>query len=842
MESASLTSFVGREEEMTNIVQRLTDPVCRLLTLVGPGGVGKTRLAKQCMPRLAPSFSDGVEWVELQGVETQDAFLSKIAETLSFTLAGQVSPQDQLARYLAGKQILLILDNFEHLLSHSPLLASLLHETEGLKMMVASREVLHLREEWVFPIHGLPYPDDGTIDAAQASDYGAVKLFIVRARQYQSDFKPDSSYPAIVRICQLTEGLPLAIEIAASWVRSMSCMHIADQLEDNLAFLSSNLRNIPERHRSMQAVFQNMWDLLAYEERDTLARLSVFREGFDLAAADYVGQATPAILARLVDKSLLKREDTNRYHIHELLRQFVEEQLKAQDGQGIAQTVYDLHSEYYLNLLEHLLDDMLGGDQLAATAKIETDYGNIRAAWHRATHSESIQQDMARAIQCLSLFHQYKSRYREGIVVLQQASQHLQKQSLDATSAAALAGALVDNGWFHIRLGALEKARGLIEDGQQVLQQFDVRHMPGLGTDPYTALGILAVVQGAYEEALTLGETARRRNEQASDPWNLSVAFYTLTSAAFSLGDYQQARFYAQQAHTHASAGDNEWFMAYTFNDLGNVARALGNLEKAAQRYQASYAIREKFDDPEGMAVALNHLGEVALRQDDYEQARQHFHQSFDIYQKLADQGGRATALQGLGYAALRGKAYTKAWDYFGQALATAQQIQYVSLMLSVLMGMGEVLFQTGHQAKGIELFALALHHPMSTHEQHERAQHLLEFYASDLDNDDFEAAVERGKQQKLEAIAADLPTLYQSQQVAPAATSSSEQPLVDPLTPRELEVLQLIARGYSNQDIADDLVLALGTVKWYASQIYSKLDVLNRTEAVARARELNLL
>lgn len=409
---------------------------------------------------------------------------------------------------------------------------------------------------------------------------------------------------------------------------------------------------------------------------------------------------------------------------------------------------------------------------------------------------------------------------------------------------------LVLLGFHYVRLGWFENARAVFERSQAIFHGLDVSPPPGFGTDPLVGLGLLAHIFGNYGEAEKLGDEARRLHEARSDKQNLQIALYTLTNAAFAQGHYEAAFNHAQQAYALTQETNNRWMMAYILSDMGNVARALGDHAQATQHYQASYAIKQEFNDPEGMAAALNHLARTACQQEMYREADKLYRQSLVVYEKINDKGGLATSLSGLGTTSSALGDYEAAQRHFHRALQIVTDIQFVPLMLSILIRISDLLLQTGQQERGVELLVFARHHPASDYETKDMAQQRLHRCQGRLPPELFAAAAERGQNSDLEAVAttllAELLTPGKDHGIVPPAESrrapASEQPLVEPLTARELEVLQLIAEGLTNQQVADRLVISVGTVKWYTSQIYGKLNVSSRTQAVARARELRLL
>jgi predicted ATPase len=304
------------------------DPQCRLLTLTGMGGIGKTRLALEFAWRHKDMFSDGVTYVPLASINSVESIVPAIAEAFAFSFSGPTDPKEQLFNFMSDGMkhtTLLVLDNFEHLIARSSAAAELVHEVlqrmPSLKILTTSREQLSLHGEWMYELHGLPVPPAEF--TKQLESYSAATLFVQCAQRIQPDFEiTEEEKPAVARICHMLEGIPLAIELAAAWVGMLTCREIADEIESNIDILTTTMRDIPERHRSMRATFDHSWRLLSNAERDVLRRLSVFRGGFYRHAAEIIAGASLSSLASLVFKSLVRRTGNGRYDLHEVIRQY----------------------------------------------------------------------------------------------------------------------------------------------------------------------------------------------------------------------------------------------------------------------------------------------------------------------------------------------------------------------------------------------------------------------------------------------------------------------------------------------------------------------------------------
>ncbi|MCB8943387.1 MAG: AAA family ATPase [Ardenticatenaceae bacterium] len=373
--------FVGREAELARLDGLLGDETCRLLTLIGPGGMGKTRLALQVaqVQLGAGRFGDGVFFVPLTAVTSTDHLISAIAQAVNFSFAGREPAETQLLNYLREKRLLLVLDNFEQLVAAAGWLAELLAAAAWVKLVVTSRVQLNLYEEWRFDVQSLTLPqaDEGDWQAA-----GSVQLFYQRARRSRVDFDLDGEKTAVIRICHLVAGMPLGVELAAAWVRTLPCVEIAEEIARNLDFLATAVQDVPERHRSLRATFNYSWQLLSPVEQAVLQKLTVFRGGFTRAAAEAVADASLRSLSLLVDKSFVQREGNGRYQIHETLQQFAAEAMEAGEKTAVQQA----HARYFAHRLHLTPNDSFNGSQMAA---IQADWDNYRAAWQwLVTHKE----------------------------------------------------------------------------------------------------------------------------------------------------------------------------------------------------------------------------------------------------------------------------------------------------------------------------------------------------------------------------------------------------------------------------------------------------------------------
>ncbi|GIW26768.1 MAG: transcriptional activator [Meiothermus sp.] len=370
---AASTRFIGRSRELRALNRQLANPDCRLLTVVGLGGMGKTRLALELASQQTQRFDDGVWLVALAGVASPEQLVSSIASALGFTFAGSTDPKTQLLNYLRGKTLLLLLDNFEHLLEGAPLLEELLTQAPGLKLLVTSRAALELPGEWLFDLEGLGYPPPQTEEDLDGFD--AVRLFIARAERLSSSFViTPATLEAIAELTRRVQGMPLAIELLSTWVRGLGVGEILAQLGHSFGLLQTSQRDLPERHRSLRAILEYTWQLLTEAEQAVLAKLSVFRGGFTLEAAQSVAGAHLGLLLRFINQALLRRGEDGRYDLHELVRQFAAERL---DELGKAEETLEGYLDYFQGFAQEALRNLNGEHQIRWLSKLKTEHTNL---------------------------------------------------------------------------------------------------------------------------------------------------------------------------------------------------------------------------------------------------------------------------------------------------------------------------------------------------------------------------------------------------------------------------------------------------------------------------------
>jgi predicted ATPase/DNA-binding SARP family transcriptional activator len=577
----ALTSLVGREEDLARLHALLDDPACRLVTLVGPGGIGKTRLAMEAGANRERRHRDGVVTVSFAGTsparpeEAADLVVTNLAAALGVSLAVPRDPRELLADFLAGRELLLVLDNLEQLRDAAGVLAELLARAPGVQVLGTSRRRLGLGIEWLVEVRGLPYPPDGADD--QAAGYPAVQLFEERARPLRPGFRPDADLAAVGRVCRLVAGMPLAIELAARWVRSASPAAIADRLAAGTELLETTAPDVAPRHRSIRSVIDWSWELLSAEERQALRRLSVLRGGFDLDAAAAVAGAGLPLLAGLVDHSLVELGEDGRYGMHELLRQDAGRRLAADPAEEAE--VRRRHADWFSGLLP------APAEPLPAGAELDADVENLRAAtdWLVA-HGDPA--DLDRHLARLYPLYRHRSWFREAQAVLGAA---LRRREVPAPLRARWHRLLAEA---HVQLGEMPQAREHFE-----------RSLALLGIPlPASRVGwsdMLAsqLLQRPLRRRRPAGpaERAAEGRDRAAEPatvcWQLQEVCWMLEDQAPLL----PLAFWALNLSERSGRAD---LLMMNQAGLGNALTAAGLQQLARPHVRAAVAAAERAGDP----------------------------------------------------------------------------------------------------------------------------------------------------------------------------------------------------------------------------------------------------
>lgn len=658
--------FIGREAELNALEQLLLEDRHRLVTLVGAGGMGKTRLALEIAYRLAEQLRHGAAFVALAPLQAAQHLAPALATTLNIPLAGGQAPEEAVQTWLADKELLLVLDNFEHLLADAAAITwvkEVLRQAPAVQLLITSRERLRISGERIFELGGL---GQGSSGSRIAEDSDAVLLFLARAEQIASDFTLDAANRgAVTRICQLVDGMPLAIELAAAWVRTLAPAEIADEITRNLDFLALADRDTLPRHRSMRAVFDHSWRLLSADEQQALMKLSIFRGGCTRQAATEVAGATLPVLASLIDKSLLYRAAGahGRYFLHELIGQYAGEYLREQP---FVAELEERFATYFLALAEANEPRIYADDSLRWRRQITAEQDNLRRILRRSLNER---RDPNLGLQLAAALGRYwcaSDTWKEGRDWLERAL------ALATAQGAVRAQALTALGELYHLLGDQPKAEQILGEA--------LERWRALGDQSNIAWTLLQLgkafsTHAAHAEADThLTESLAIYRQLGNQP-RIATLLNQLSSVAIERGDYPRAALLLAESVPEVRAANRPRPLAITLNFYGRALLGNGEVARAVALFQEAKTLFEAEEADSGVAWALINLGLAYYALGEFALAAQHYRHSFQVYHRLERLGGVMAALEGLAaVAAAQGIA-----DRAVQLLAAADKLRQQS-------------------------------------------------------------------------------------------------------------------------------------------------------------------
>ncbi len=717
---AALTHFIGRQVDLERLIDLLEDPSIRLVSILGVGGMGKTRLALELAQQLEREFEHGVVFVPLVQLNSIDELLPALASSLGVSLPPGGDLQQVVLDHLTDRQMLLVLDNFEHLVEEALLVQEILVAAPRVKLLVTSREKLRLEAETLYHLSGLELlPEDMELGVEQSD---AVRLFMQKARQTRPGFSLNEvDTPAVARICRLVDGSPLGILLAAAWIEFFSPTEIASQITTSLDFLSQQLRGGEVRHASMRAVIQASFERLNEHQQAVFLRLATFRGGFDLAAAQAVAGADLRTLVALADKSMLARDpSTGRFDLHELLRQFASEQLSVR---GELESALAAHAGYFLKFIQEREHRMVGPGQTATLDSIQRDFDNIRQAWSFAVDHRDF-AGVRGAVVGLYQFCDIRSRTIER--------EALFRHSVDGL--APLTGEPADPSWALVLLSWY--------DMHIYIERFEVFDK------------ITAQTQACLEAA-----------RAAKDIKAEAASLILLGTITEDQGDYKSAIPYFEQAMNLYPQLDIAYWVIIR---IGLCQMELKQYAEAIDTFKASLRRGKENGEQVKIGWSLFNIGESLIAMSRPADARSYLQQAGGYFQEVGSSDGIIWTNFSLGKAAL---------DLNDRAVARRH---------------AEIANQVARE----------------TH------------YA------------------KLVKMTEELLARIDPQTPKPPSKKIDE---VESLSQRELEVLRLLKTELSGPEIARELVVSLNTVRFHTKNIYQKLGVNTRLEAIQRAKELGL-
>jgi transcriptional regulator with XRE-family HTH domain/tetratricopeptide (TPR) repeat protein len=710
---ASPTPFIGREQDVKTLTKMLDDPHCRLITLLGQGGMGKTRLSIHVAAQSMELFEGRVYFVQLAPLTSVDAILPAIASIFGL-IAPNTDLKLRLVGYLREKSILLVLDNFEHLVQGSDLLTELLQQSPRLKLLVTSRERLNLQGEWTLELSGLTLPPE---TQSTVGEYDALELFEQSAKRARPDIKfTEKDYAAAIRICNLVEGLPLAIELAAAWINLLSCEEIAREIEKTFDFLKSSQRNIPERHKSLRAAFEHSWQLLTDEERSVLANLSIFRGGYSRETAETITGASLEILSSLLVKSLIRRVENGRFDMHEAIRQFASEYLVDQDA------VRESHGNFFLTLLANSDEALKSGGQIEAINKITEEFGNIQSAWEWGLENDAFQL-MQSTLPAMWLSYDVRGWLNAGFTQTDVLIQKLRPLAEKPKHRVALGLVLAFHGMFCFRLGDYARAKVTLDESLSIVRPLNI---PDAMKPVLIFNGIVTSLMGDVSTAQDYMNEGVALASETGDPWFLALGQF---NQGFQLG-LQGKR---ESAYDLMHAGLLLWremgnirFTGMALNFISPIAIEL-NLRGEARSYlDESLRLTSSVEDRWGMGTAMGRLGLLDLLEGDLSSAEAQLGQSIAIFTELGARWDLAWAMMQLGKVQVRKAELQLGSETLGESLDLAKEANAAPLEMEASVELAKCLIELGEKDDAARLAKLVLENPLTPESVREQAGQIL--------------------------------------------------------------------------------------------------------------------
>lgn len=712
---AEPTPFIGRTEELAEI-RRLLDET-RLLTLIGAGGIGKTRLALRAASDLHDHFENGVFFVSLAPISSGKHIVQTIAEAIGFPLSTEVAPIDQLLSHLRRRQLLLVMDNFEHLLGDVNIVAKILQAAPHVKILATSREKLELHGETALTITGMSFLDQKT--PTDPLEHDATDLFLHSIRRVHPRFDPNADDMIhFAHICRLVEGLPLAIELAAGWMNVLSPEELASEIQQSLDILTSEIRDMPERHRSMRAVFDHSWSFLDQTERETFMRLSAFRGGFTREAGQAVTEASLQSLAGLVNKSFLRHDPTSgRFEIHELLRQYAQEQLEKTPEDSVF--ALDTHAAYFANFMEQRWGHLRDHRQKTALTEIDADLENIRTAWRYCVNQANAAQ-MRKFVNSFWLVYWFQGWNHGGEELFREAVEALSLEHADEESESVRALTLAHHGFFKTWLGFADQGYNLAKESVDIL-------------------------------------------ERLGHPFELALALGSLNLAADFLTRYEEGEKAARKMLGIATDQDDKWLLAFSLYKVSVANPPKRDYAEMRRVAQASMNLFEELGEAMISILTLVTLGHAAFALGEHVQAREIYLQCLKTSEEVGYRWGTANACKYLSQMALSLNETAEAETYLLRSLKIADETGMGRDQVNLLFDLARVWMAENRLEGAVELLAVVVQHPASHLHRlgggrvRDRVPELLETLKAELSTEAYTAAWERGNAREFDQVIVDL-------------------------------------------------------------------------------------
>ena len=730
--------FFGRKEAKQDIHIRLDKPWCRLVTITGQGGVGKTRLATTIARSRLRQFQDGVWLVELADIDPNDddlaeAIAVEIATILDLRLTGSATPVEQLLNHLQHKKMLLVLDNFEHLLAGVSFVFDIIQRCEDVQLLVTSREALRLKAEWVVALTGLSYP---TNDADEMHS-DAVELFAARRAQQQRGWILADELAAIRTICHMVEGLPLAIELAAAMTRHTTAQAVADRLHDGFDALAASLHDVPQRHSGLDIVFDMSWLTLTPALQQRLAQLSVFSGGFAATAVRQIAETDVQHLNALIEKSLLTHHaESDRYTLHPVIRAYAAEKRPATDPTP------QKHAHYFLKLLAQHTEPLQKNRPQDSIDLLDPDIGNMRLAWH--TGLAERQADLLYdALTSLSTYYQLRGLAREGEAVMHTTLRTATAWGDKGIPLATRAG--LEQGRFLNRLGHYRPAIRILKTALKLADQGGDRWAEGMGHvwwgESLWRLGEYASAETKLNHALTIAHNI-------DSPLLIGWGHHQLGIIDDIQYRYDMAHDHLQQACAAWQALENTNNLSVSLNSIGIIYIHQSDFSAAQQTMEQALTLCNQLGNRHLQGLLLNNLSAISIEQGDYAGAQFYLQLGLELATTSGNLTGQGEIFTNLGKNYRLLGEIDLSVESLEKGIRIAESIENLSMMATAVLNLANTKRTLGDSAQAESLYGKALKIAREGNFQHNECEALIGL--AELFN---ETDSVRAKQYSLQAI-----------------------------------------------------------------------------------------
>lgn len=728
-------NFVGREEELSQIVNLLQGDDCRLATLTGTGGIGKTRLGLECAHALLPDFVAGVFFISLISIHSADRLPWALANELNLVPTGRQTPKELLLAFVKDKAMLFILDNFEHLLEGIELILELLEVAPNLKFLVTSREPLGISPEWVLPLKGLPFEAEDPDQPHQAAT-----LFFDRARRLDLSFSAEKEQHCVHQICRLVEGMPLALELASAWVRVITCDEIAAEIKQNIDILETDLSIVPSHQKSIRAVFAYSWSLLSDQEQEGFIRLSIFQGGFDRQAAEHVAGISLRALTTLIDKSLLQKEENGRYRIHPLLQQFGLEQLKSEQKIELEKG----YASYFVHLVTGF-ESLMYGLEEELLHLIQIEFGNVSAIFDLILERADFEELLNQILPTVSYYYTRKNLFFDGQALLGKLIAKSAHWTAETQAILQVHGASFD-----YQLGDFAAGFTKLNHAIPVFQQADLAKE---SAEAFYYLAIILLRQGKYVEALSRFKDSLSLFESMDDDGGQARALNGLAIVSSTMGEYSESiQFYGASLEIHKKRGFNHG-IANLLSNMGSSYGRSGHYEISLPMYLEALEIAKKGTDKMSIAIIESNIGSALRALGRYNEAESYYQLSLPVTLEMGDQRWVAANYNGLGLTYLELQNYHKAANTLWLGFNRAVKIQAMPDALTAAVFLGRLAAEIDQVEAAALWLVFAVNHSSVPADAKERGEKILTTLTHKLTNEQREQLFARAKEMDMNRL-----------------------------------------------------------------------------------------